>query len=335
MLNEYPVTGVAATGTDQVLAGRRSSGPRHFRRYLGSFFLLPVLAYLAAFPLVRARSFEGWDPSKWGPVLDFAFNTGKQDADVVVFGDSSAFLGIDPRFVEGQLGLKTLVLPNTIGSLPVVGDRALRQYLVAHRPPRLIVLYFTAWDLDYAQAANRNPFEGEEMLVRHGSRAEITRFAAKHPVEMLLFPLRLYSTFGPDILRSLNHPGDRARNVEAAMGHVDDLEPSPSIDQRCTLPASLLATKGDASVHQLVHRYSTRQTQVMVYLAPVPQCSNTAPLLHRSFPAVAALPPASLPPASFVSDSYFAHMKPDAVPEASHLFSRAVQHYLATAKSAD
>jgi len=36
------------------------------------------------------------------------------NADMVIFGDSSAFLGVDPRLVEQQLHIKSVVLPMAI-----------------------------------------------------------------------------------------------------------------------------------------------------------------------------------------------------------------------------
>ena len=79
------------------------SAPRfRFSRFLLFLFLLPGAFYLAMFPLVRVAGFgyESWGLSKWGPVLNFPFEARHMDADVVVFGDSSAFLGIDPRLVN-------------------------------------------------------------------------------------------------------------------------------------------------------------------------------------------------------------------------------------------
>lgn len=243
---------------------------------------------------------------------------------MVIFGDSSAFIGVDPRLVNQKLGLKSLVLPNTVGSLPITGDLALERYLGGNRAPRLLVLYFSAWNLDYNTKENLRPFEGEEMLFRHSSWPEIAMFAVHHPIETLAFPLRLYSTFGPGILRAMMAGEDRAHSTAQALGHADDPDPFPSISDDCTLPAKLLDRRGTASVEQLAQKYRARHLQVMVYVAPVPACRNVAPLLMRQYPALDAAAPAELPPHAFLADPNFAHIEAAFVPQASDLFTAAL-----------
>ncbi len=309
-----------------VSATPRTANP--FLRFL-FWLLLPFpFLYLLAFPLVRTSSFERWCPSQWGPILEWSFDAAHQDADVVIFGDSSAFLGIDPRLVNAQLGIKTIVLPNTIGSLPVTGDLALRRYLATNRPPRLIVFYFSSWNLDYAHAQDVRLFEGEEMMLRHSSWPTILAFGLKHPLEVLAFPLRLYSTFGPNMITAALHRSERERDTARALGHMDDREAFARLSEPCKLPAKYFTQVGDASVKQLARTFGSPQTRSMVYLAPIPHCSNSAVMLQRGFPALGASPPAELPANGFLSDSYFAHIEPDYVPEASRLFANVLRERL-------
>ena len=295
-----------------------------FVRYLFWFLFPPFLLYCGAFALVRSRSFEHWNRSQWGPMLDYAFETGPQNADVLIFGDSSAFIGVDPRIVNAQLGLKTLVLPNTIGSLPVTGDLALRRYLAANAPPKLLVLYFSPWNLDYLHARNVLLFEGEEMLLRHGTWREIAAFTRGHPLEILVFPLRLYTTFGPRMIRALLERQDRERATADALGHVDDADPFPPLSDSCSIPTQNLRAGSEASVEALARRYTTSTTQVWVYLAPIPGCRNASQLLTRSFAPLDTAPVSELPPGDFLGDPNFAHIRPPFVPASSNLFAEAL-----------
>src|ERR1700753_1737258 len=131
---------------------KRTAASDEFRHYLVWLAALPLLVYLIGFVLVRIPSYERWGGSSWGPILDYAFQAKGENADVVIFGDSSALFAVNPMQMSKQLGLKVINLPNTIGGLPVVGDMALGRYLAGSRPPKLIVFYFTAWDLDYESA---------------------------------------------------------------------------------------------------------------------------------------------------------------------------------------
>lgn len=303
-----------------------SAPPRHsaFLRFLFWFFLFPVIAYFSAFAIVRSASYEHWSRSQWGPMLDFAFETGRQNADVVVFGDSSAFIGIDPRLVNAKLGIKSIVLPATIGSLPITGDLALQRYLAGNTPPRLLVLYFSAWNLDYQGTKDLFPFEGEEMLFRHARWPEMATFAWHHPLDTLVFPLRLYSTFGTGTLRAMMAGQDRARSTAEALGHADDPDSFPPISDDCLLPKRLLQARSDATVQELARKYTTQGMKVMVYLAPVPACRNAALVLNRQFPALDAAPPAQMPPHGFLADPNFAHIESSFVPQASDLFATAL-----------
>ena len=295
--------------------------PRVFIAFLFWTFLIPVLLYLPVIPLVRTQIYMRWWPSHWGPMLDFAWNSSKQDADVVVFGDSSAFLGIDPRLINQQLGIKSIVLPNTVGSLPVTGDKPLDAYLSHNRKPRLIVLYFTAWDLNYADAKDSRLYEGEEMLLRHGTVAEIWHFALQHPLELPAFPLRNYTSFGVPILKKILTGHDRARETADALGHVDDQENYPPLQADCTLPPRYMKASSSDSVQNLASHYRALGYQVAVFLAPIPDCPNAAEISARSYDAVAAKPPQTLPASSFLQDGFYAHVQPRSVPLTSKFFA--------------
>jgi hypothetical protein len=299
-----------------------------FLQFLGSFVLVPLLAYFIVFPLVRSQSYARWSPSLWGSILDYAFQPKHQDAEMVIFGDSSAFIGVDPRIVNAQLGLKSIVLPATIGSLPVTDDLALQRYLKYNHPPRILVLYFSAWNLDYDHIKSIHLFEGEEMLFRHGTAHEIASYAIHHPIETFLFPLRLYSMVTPKTARSIWKREDRSRATVAALGHADDPDSYPPIPNSCTLPPKLVNVGSDATVQALVRRYSTAVTKVIVYLAPIPDCRNANAIAHRSFASLDAAAPASLPPGDFLKDLNYAHIRPPFVPTSSKMFADALRSRL-------
>ena len=301
---------------------------RRYLRYLLWATLIPLLAWLAAFPLVCSRSYEQWGETEWGPVLEFPFNPNAPNADVVIFGDSSAFLGIDPRLVNAQLGIHSVVLPSTVGSLPVIGDAPLRSYLSHHPKPKVIVLYFSPWNLDLSHAAPGRHFEGEEMMLRHGSAAEIVRYEFLHPVELIAFPIRMYSTFGSKMIVGMLHHSSRARDAEAALGHAPFLEPYPPLEDLCRIPATYLKQDSTKTVQELRARYEAYGAKVMVYLAPVPNCTNSRDLRTRTFASLRAASPVLLPPTDFAGDLYYAHVRPDLVPVASKVFADALSGYL-------
>ena len=294
---------------------------RSFAGFLAWLLLPSAVLYLSVFVLILlpAARFERWGPTKWGPVLQFAFDA-REDAEVLVFGDSSAFLGIDPRAVNTALHVRAVVLPNTVGSLPITGQIALDRYLSQNKAPRLLVLYFTAWDLNYGTtASSRVFFEGEEMLLHNGTRAEILAFARQHPLEFLAFPFRFNSTLGLHLVRTVLRHEDRERQTADALGHVTYTEPYPPLQTSCVLPQAIVHEHAEDSVQVLLRRYTTAETKVVVYLAPMPDCRGAETVRRDAGLRHAA--PAVLPAEMFASDGLFAHPERQAVPLTTALFT--------------
>lgn len=311
------------TEPDPALA--RSSA---YRRFFFWLFVIPAILYLTAIPLVRTAGYYRWAPSHYGPVLDFAFNTQNENADVVLFGDSSAFLGVDPHLVNRELNLKSLVLPNTVGSLPVLGDRALEFYLTHNTRPRLIVLYFTAWDLDYTRSSETHLYEGEEMLLRHGTAAQIADFTRRNPFEIAAFPFRSYSSLGPGVLKSLLRGTSREHQAAQALGHADDTEDYPPLAASCAIPARDVTQRATETARSLAAKYTAQGYDVAIYLAPIPACTNASAFANETYNGLTLAPPAVLPAGDFLADGLYAHMEPASVPLASHVFANAIRSRL-------
>lgn len=302
----------------------------HLGWYFLCLFFIPVLVCVLSYVavVVPAMRFDRWGQSKWGPLLQYGYTVQDANADVVVFGDSSAFLGVDPRQVNAALGIHSLVIPDTLSSIPVTGDAPLRAYLQHNRAPRLLVLYVTAWDLDALHMRNQHSwYEGEEMLLRYGTARQILDFTARHPMEMLLFPLRLNSTLGVANLKASLRT-DRAVSLAQDLGHADYTDPFPPLSEGCALEPDQAAPTPDTWVRELRQQYSTPQTTVAVYLAPLPACSNAGSVTARSYADIQAAAPVALPPSWFARDGLNAHILPNHVHDSTALFTRFVQSHL-------
>jgi hypothetical protein len=311
---------------DLAAPSQRETREYAFARYFLFLVLLPAVVYLVGFFLVCVPGYERWGGSTWGPILDYAFQTSGQNADIVIFGDSSALFDVDPMMMGRQLGVKVINLPNTIGGLPVIGDMALRRYLDTNRAPRLIILYFCKWDLNYEAAKGTRVFEGEEMLARHGSWHQVISFGLQHPQEVFYFPFRIYSAFGSSaFFQGLAHLGAEPE-VVAFRGHVANRLPFPALPCGCELPAYALNEQQSTSVRHLMNTFSTSETGILLYLAPVPGCRNVQKLLLPDELTVA--PPAIFPPTDFSADTNYAHLKPNAVDAATALLIAAVRSRL-------
>jgi hypothetical protein len=317
-----------STQTDitEPAAGAATIAPRAFARYL-RWLTLPVLAfYLLPFLLLRIPGFENWGGSTFGPALNFGFQSAGQNADIVIFGDSSASIGIDASQMTRELGLKTILLPNTGASLPVTNDLALHNYLQHNKPPRLIVFYFAAWDLDYAHGPIDGMYEGEEMLVANATPGQLVAFTRQHPIEILLFPFRFYGANPTAVaIAALKHQ-HRAAIVADALGHFDPMPNRSSMAAGpCIIANNFLKKTSDDTARRLIQTYASSRTKVLFYLAPIPTCTNAGYYIHRTYDTISAAPPLQMAPTQFKADGSYTHVVPAAVPQATEYLTNAVR----------
>lgn len=303
--------------------------PRRFRRYLASIAALFLLLYLLPFFFIRAPRYVEWTTSAFGRNFEYGFTATGIDADVVILGDSTALYGVDTRSLSQQLGVKAFNLPNIQSSILALGDIGFKRYLEHNRPPRVLVLYLAPWDLDFAhQPFNAAIYDGEEMLLRHGTFAELVSFYRIHFDELLAFPFKFYRVQSPSGLRYLFHPHASPPDVAATLGHLDrGLVPSLRPDCRFNqdFASRVFAYRSD---QELIARYSTPQTRVLVQIAPIARCTGSARWLREDYAAIPAAPPRLLDPHDVIDDSFFAHLEPSGVPIATRNLAEALRPLL-------
>ncbi len=150
----------------------------------------------------------------------------------------------------------------------------------------------------------------------------------RHPIELFAFPLRLYSTFGSKMLVEFLHGKSREQETLASLGHAPYLDPFGPLQNLCRIPSAYLKHYGFDTLQHLVHTYKIPGTDVMVYLAPIPNCTNSGDLAGRPFSTLAAAPPRLLPPTAFAAAASYAHIRPGAVPQSSNVFAAALKQQL-------
>jgi hypothetical protein len=309
-----------------------TAGEQGMLRYLLTVLGVMAVLYLAPFFLARSPLYDRVNPSFYAKPLNYAFETAGENADVILFGDSTALLGIDPSQMSSALGVKVLNLVNTQPSLVVNDDMSLRHYLKANRPPKLIVFYFAPWDFDYGHNDfnSRPTYEGEELRLRHGTSQEMLSFARRRPREVILFPLKFYGTAWQFTMHHVPQVNQMAQ-LRATRGHIDNTDPS-IMRAPCQFPQYLIDNVRFAWVHDLGERYRTAGIQVLFYVAPVPACENVAAVIGRPYDQLPASPPKRIAPEFFMNDVRFVHPRSFAVPELTRNLIDAVRPVLASSR---
>jgi len=190
------------------------------------------------------------------------------------------------------------------------------------------VFYLSAWNLNYShQPTNPNVFEGEEMLIRNGTFAQLMAYFRRRPVELLEFPFQFYETAPSSTLHSIMlHRGGKEA-VAAAHGHVDHGESEP-LQADCSLPGTITSRVDDVSARELIAKYSRGDTHTTVYLAPMPACAGSSVVSSRSYLGGTVAPPETLPASLFVADGFYAHLLPEGLSQSTGSFVNALRPLL-------
>ena len=294
-------------------------------RYLGACFFLPLLAYLFPFFAERSRTLQELSVTSGGSALDYGHQLAGQNADVIIFGDSTSMFGVNTVQMSKELGLKVINIPNTFGSLATTGDWALREYLSANKPPRLIFFQFAPWDLDFHGLRNLAFYEGDEEILRHANLREFSRFFLRQPTEMFLFPFRFYATdTGLTSFQGWGKP--RVELVEQGFRPIRGAIP---LKPNCSFHQFEIDASGTVSVRDLLQKYTTPVTKTSVYLSPIPACKGYKTIVQRKLKGLDAAPPVVVPPAYINTDFTRAHPLPQYVAYTTELATKAVSQALA------
>jgi hypothetical protein len=323
-------------GEDGAVRGSKATELRTQHPGMGAYLLkvLGVLAVLYVIPFCLARSsfYDRWNPSFFARPLNYAFTTAGENADVVIFGDSTALFGVNPSLISSALGVKALNLVNTQPSLVVNDDMSLQRYLAGNRPPKLIVFYFAPWDFDYGHLnfESRPVYEGEELLVRQGTPRQLLAFLIHHPSHAISFPTRFYATAWELARHPAPHSTQDAQ-LRETKGYIDNIDPT-TMKPSCNYPQLLIDNVRFGWVRSLGERYKSSQTQVLFYVAPVSACINSSSVINMPYDQLPAAPPRPAPPEFFAEDVRYIHPHPFAVPVLSGYLTDAIRPLLAGAK---
>jgi hypothetical protein len=258
--------------------------------------------YILPFVLERAPALQRISGSDWGLRLDYTYTLANTNADVVIFGDSSALYGIDAPRLSRELGLHVINLPQSIGTLVVNEDRPLLYYLAHNKPPRIIVFTVMPWNRDFHAVSNALVYEGIEQVIRHGSSSSIVDAARAYPRDLATFPLSFYLVQS----RFTQLPKSTQPSYQLRDGSEPYSASGLPISGTCAFSREQLAAHSDRSMRQLQADAAQRGIPSLSLVSPVPQCANVDRLKAFYGPALTVMPANY-----FADDHYLAHLLQD------------------------
>ena len=290
---------------------------RRFYLYLLPILFFPALMLIAACWIVPSRWMLLHARNSYLTNLGYGATLRGADCQIVVYGDSSAMVGVDPSVLSRETGLTACNIAEFEGMTILNGTMVLDDYLAQNRPPRFLVFVYTPEDFD--PATRRNEVGMFEAITwRMGQPGKLKDLAAvmRHPEE--------FFTWAEQGLRLAV---ERSQTPEASLAvqniradHDGQLPVSAPAMTSCGGPSTSARNHPDrAWVQGLRSKYGAGGIDVLVDPMSVPDCDAQLAQFRQQLAGVADETVETLPVNVFTTDGRL-HMNA----EGANLFSQRI-----------
>jgi hypothetical protein len=282
-------------------------GTRRFRLYSIVVAGPMILGMAVAFMLARTEGYVKRSQSFWIAGLDYSFSLANVNADVVIFGDSSALAGVNPKVLEAKTGLSAVNVSTTMAGLAVAGTFPLDHYLAHNRVPRLIIFHFSPFEFRRPDWHDATYFEGMLMLVRHRPDHDTALLFLRHLPETFQFSEYVFTSWLKEavIPREERYQGVM-RSLTGTRGYL--ALPGSEMPGRSDCETYPTKPVSPAWIGGLREKYSRNGTTVIVYVSPMPDCEEPYKYYSRALVGVANNSLEKLPGDNFRPDGSNVHL---------------------------
>jgi len=246
--------------------------PRTLQGYVAALLLLPFLFLAACFALMRSDFLIRHTHNTYLANMGYGLQLRNADCQVLIYGDSSAMVGVDPETITQRTGLSACNIAEFAGMTMVNDFLVVDRYLQRNPRPRYLVFVFAPENLaPYPTWQYVGIFEALVARFREDSIPNLLRFWYRHPTEVtgtLENAARFALTWGSQ------HPlpASTFQQRENTRGRFPD--PGKPLTH-CSTDARP-HPPDPAWLQDLRTRYSTNDakggTTVLIDVTPVPTC---------------------------------------------------------------
>jgi hypothetical protein len=256
---------------------------RGFRPFCTFILVVPFAGLLAVLTYGRSDFFLR-SKGPWFLNLDHAYHYSGQQCDVLIFGDSTAVTGLDPKLITAETNLRTCNIAQTRSQFTVLGTQTLDSFLRRNPPPRYLVIQMAPdafridrdWELGHYG-------EGMLQLLRNRPLSESTLTFVRHPNASIQFAGWIFSTLPGTIGSSLHHKHPDNQVTQDADGFITYPLPSESSCIQTKSPQPPPLNQPDAAwIRSLRQRYSKPGTSVLIDASPIPGCDKQFAYLSQA-----------------------------------------------------
>ena len=154
--------------------------------YLLPIVLLPLLLLASAFVVIPSRWFAMRSGNNYLPTIGYGAGLSGRNCQVLIYGDSTAMVGVDPKIIEAQTGLTACNIAEFAGFTLVSGTLPVDRFLARNPRPKFIVFVYGPEDLSHPRSWDHvSTFEAITDRVAREKNWDTAVVLATHPNETL------------------------------------------------------------------------------------------------------------------------------------------------------
>lgn len=267
--------------------------------------LVGLAAMMWAVRIVRSEEFLALFPDPFVVTLDAAYRPFEPACEVVVFGDSTAVTGVDPRVIETATGMRTCNVAVPAPVVSALGTKTVDAFLATHPKPKVLVVQINPDNL-WAHPDNWDSITGfypESILLRHHPGSETDWALILHPVHTFVF---LESVLQAKYFPSREKLATFATDNAASLAVYRDsrglltLHSEPEVACKNRTPAPYAKSTPDGAWVKAVRaKYEAQGIRTLIRSSDIPACDPTAEVFTAAYAKMVDAPQRTLPVGMF------------------------------------
>jgi hypothetical protein len=293
---------IASSGVDEIASEGPAPVSPAQRRRLYLYLLLPIgspfLLLAAALLILPSQWFALRSQNTYLINLGYGATLHGEDCQILVYGDSSAMVGVDPSMIRARTGLSTCNIAEFQLMTGLNGTMVLDTYLDHNKPPRFLVFLFAPENLDPQSQRHDGPFEAIVYRMRQPHKLSSLFFLASHRPNDLVNWVESGLRF--TLVHLFSKPASlEVQRLRARTNGQLPLAAPPRLaceDIRRDAPPDMTWLAG------LRSKYGRDGTTVLIDATPLPNCDPSLPFFEQRLPGIIDNRMESLPLSDYTGD---------------------------------
>jgi hypothetical protein len=237
---------------------------------------IPVTALVLSFIILLSPAFVRYGENHWIASGTGLFTVSNHPCDVVIFGDSTAMVDLDPRIVEQRTQMSVCNVAVNVGVMNLQGLTPLDNYLARNPRPKYLLLQFSPMNMHsyplHGSSVDMG-FDAYIPLIRYGSlpRAVAKILTTPDMIIGLLYYVYDNGLFNAH-MRLISH---KFNSIDPSTGSYTVIPepPATSCPSDIALSEIPVTEESIAWVREMRTRYANDADKVLMLAAPTPACN--------------------------------------------------------------